>query len=187
MPVYQYYRPDMLLHVRTAGNPGGVFPVLQADLKRLDPNLPLFDVRTVEGHRQLSVFIPKMASTLLGLFGGLALLLAVVGLYSVVAYSVAQRTHEIGIRMALGAARRDIIGMVLRQGMVLTAIGLATGLGLAFAAAHALETQLMGLDATDPLSFGATTAVLLTVAAVACAVPARRAAGLDLLRALRRD
>lgn len=187
VPVYQYYRPDLLLVVRTAGNPGDVLLALQAELKRLDPNLPLFDVRTVEEHRQLSIFIPKMASTLLGLFGGLALVLAVVGLYSVVAYSVAQRTHEIGIRMALGAARLDILGMVLRQGMVLTAIGLAIGIGLAFAAAQVLETQLMGLTATDPFSFGVTTVVLLIVALAACAVPARRAAGLDPLRALRRD
>ena len=187
VPVYQYFRPDIQLQVRTSANPAAALPAIQREVHRLDPNLPMFDVRTVEEHRQLSVFIPKMASTLLGLFGLLALLLAVVGLYSVVAYSVSLRTHEIGVRMALGAARAEILRMVLRQGMVLTGIGLAVGLALAFGAAQVLKSQLVGLTATDPVSFGATTLVLLAVALAACALPAMRAARLDALRALRRD
>ena len=185
--VYQYFRPDVQLQVRTAGDPAAVLPAIQAELKKLDPNLPLFDARTVEEHRQLSVFIPTMASTLLGLFGGLALLLAVVGLDSVVACSVAQRTREIGIRMALGAGRAAILGMVLRQGLVLTGVGLAIGMALALGAAHALKSQLLGLTATDPTSFAGTTIVLLVVALAACALPARRASRLDPLTALRRD
>jgi ABC-type antimicrobial peptide transport system permease subunit len=160
---------------------------VQGELRRLDPNLPLFDVRTVQEHMQMSVFIAKMASTLLGLFGALALLLAVVGLYSVVAYSVSQRTREIGIRLALGAERGEILRMVLRQGMTLTVVGLAIGLTLAVVAAQALESQLLGLSPSDPVSFGGTTFVLLAVALVACALPARRASGLDPLAALRRD
>jgi ABC-type antimicrobial peptide transport system permease subunit len=115
------------------------------------------------------------------------LLLAVVGLYSVVACSVAQRTREIGIRMALGAGRPAIVGMVMRQGMVLTATGLLGGLALALGAARLLESQLMGLGATDPVSFAGTTLLLLAVALAACALPARRAARLDPLAALRRD
>lgn len=187
IPLYQYFRPDMQLQVRTAGDPAAALSAIQAEIKRLDPNLPLFDARTVEEHMQLSVLIPKMASTLLGLFGALALLLAVVGLYSVVAYSVAQRTREIGIRMALGAGRPAILGMVLRQGLVLTGIGLAIGLALALAAAQAVKSQLLGLTATDPVSFAGTTVALLLVALAACAWPARRASRLDPLTALRRD
>jgi predicted permease len=187
VPVYQFFRPDMQLQVRTAGDPGGALPAIQQELKKLDGNLPLFDVRTVEEHMRLSVFIPRMASTLLGLFGLLALLLAVVGLYSVVAYSVAQRTREIGIRMALGAGRPAILGMVMRQGLALTGIGLLAGLALAFGAARLLESQLMGLTPTDPVSFAGTTLVLLAVSLAACALPARRASRLDPLAALRRD
>ena len=187
IPEFQFFRPDMQLQVRTAGDPALALPVIQEEIRKLDPNLPLFDARTVEEHMQLSVFIPKMASTLLGLFGGLALLLAVVGLYSVIAYSVAQRTREIGIRMALGAGRQSILGMVLRQGLLLTAAGLAIGLALAAAAAQAVKSQLLGLDAIDPVSFGGTTLALLLVALAACALPARRAARLDPLTALRRD
>jgi ABC-type antimicrobial peptide transport system permease subunit len=187
IPEFQFFRPDMQLQVRTAGDPALALPAIQAEIRKLDPNLPLFDARTVEEHMQLSVFIPKMASTLLGLFGGLALLLAVVGLYSVVAYSVAQRTREIGIRMALGAGRQSILAMVLRQGLMLTGIGLVIGLGLAAAAAQAVKSQLLGLDAIDPVSFGGTTLALLLVALAACVLPARRASRLDPLTALRRD
>lgn len=187
LPVYQSFRPDMILQIRTSGNAAAVLPAVQSELKRLDPNLPLFDVRTMEEHMQLSTFIPRMASTLLGLFGILALLLAVVGLYSVVAFTVSQRTREIGIRMALGANRREILRLVLRQGMLLTATGLAIGIALALGAAHVLESQLLGLAPTDPVSFAATTSALLTAAIAACLIPARRAASLDPLRALRRD
>ncbi len=187
VPVYQFFRPDMQLQVRTAGEPGAALPEIQAAIRKLDPNLPLFDVRTVAEHMQLSVFIPKMAGTLLGLFGGLALLLAVVGLYSVIAYSVAQRTREIGIRIALGAGRSSILGMVLRQGLILTMTGLAIGLGLAFAAAKAVESQLLGVGSTDIVSFAGTTLALLLVACAACILPARRASRLDPLAALRRE
>jgi macrolide transport system ATP-binding/permease protein len=187
LPVYQSFRPDMILQIRTTGNAAAVLPTVQSELKQLDPNLPLFDLRTMEEHMQLSTFIPRMASTLLGLFGILALLLAVVGLYSVVAFTVSQRTREIGIRMALGASRREILRLVLRQGMLLTATGLAIGIALALVAAHVLESQLLGLAPTDPVSFVATTSALLTAAIAACLIPARRAASLDPLRALRRE
>lgn len=187
LPVYQSFCSDMILQIRTSGSAAAVLSAVQSELKRLDPNLPLFDVRTMEEHRQLSTFIPRMASTLLGLFGILALLLAVVGLYSVVAFTVSQRTREIGIRMALGANRREILRLVLRQGMLLTATGLAIGIALALGAAQVLESQLLGLAPTDPVSFAATTSALLTASIAACLIPARRAASLDPLRALRRE
>jgi ABC-type antimicrobial peptide transport system permease subunit len=136
---------------------------------------------------QFSTFIPRMASTLLGLFGALALLLAVVGLYSVIAQSVIHRTHEIGVRMALGADRREILHLILRQGVGLTAGGLIVGLALAAGAGRLVGGQLMGMTGTDPYSFGVTAAILACVSLLACVIPARRASGLDPLRALRRE
>ena len=133
----------------------------------------------------MSVFIPRLASTLLGLFGGLAVLLALVGLYSVVAYNVSQRTREIGVRLALGATRIQILRLVLREGMRLTITGLAIGAALSIAAGYGLRSQLMGITPTDPVSFAATTILLLGVSLMACLVPARRATRLDPVKALR--
>ena len=187
VPIAQFFRHDAILIVRTDGNSAPVIPALHAEVKKLDPNLPLFDVRPVSEHLKLAVFIPRLASTVLGLFGVLALLLAIVGLYSVVALGVAQRTREIGVRVAMGATRRDILRLVLRQGMKLTIIGLAAGLALSVAAAQALRSQLIGVGPTDIISFAGTSTVLLVVALLACAIPARRAARLDPVRALRLD
>jgi ABC-type antimicrobial peptide transport system permease subunit len=127
-----------------------------------------------------------MASTMLMLFGALALLLATVGLYSVIAVSVAQRTHEIGIRMTLGAARADVRRLVLRQGIAISGIGTAIGLALAFGASRLIGNQLM-VPPDDPVSFIGTAAVLLVVSLTACLLPVRRAAAMDPLEALRRD
>jgi predicted permease len=187
VPLFQYYRPDVALVVRTAGDPGTAVSAIQAEVKRVDANLPLFDIRTVAEHMQVAVFVPKLAGTLLGLFGGLALVLAIVGLYSVIAFTVAQRTHEIGLRVALGAARGEVVRLILRQGVVLTVVGLAIGLALAAVASRLMADQLVGLGGSDPVSFVSTAIVLLIVALLACAVPARRAASLDPLRALRHE
>jgi predicted permease len=187
LSILQSYRPDAILMVRTAADPAGILFAVQRELRAIDPALPLFDVRTIAEHRQVSMFIAKMASTLLGMFGVLALILAVVGLYGVVAYTVTQRTREIGVRVALGAERRDVAWLVLRQGLGLAAIGLGIGLLLAFAAGRLLAKQLVGVSGSDPVSFAGTTMLLLLVAAAASALPARRAATLDPLAALRRD
>ena len=187
LPVLQNYRPDSLVLVRTAGDPASVLGAVQREIRALDPNLPLFDVRTIAEHREISMFIPKMASTLLGLFGALALVLAVVGLYGVIAYTVAQRTQEIGVRVALGAARNDVAWLVLGQGLRLAGIGLVVGVLLALGAGQLLARQLVGVSPADPVSFGVTAFLLVVVAALASAIPARRAATLDPLVALRRD
>ena len=187
LPVLQNYRPDTLVLVRTAADPASVLGAVQREIRALDPSLPLFDVRTIAEHRQISMFIPKMASTLLGLFGALALVLAVVGLYGVIAYTVTQRTQEIGVRVALGAARNDVARLVMRQGLQLAGIGLGVGLLLALGAGRLLSKQLVGVSPRDPVSFGGTAFLLLVVAALASAIPARRAATLDPLTALRRD
>jgi predicted permease len=187
LPVLQQWRPDVILHVRTNGDPASVLPSVQAELKRLDASVPLFDVRTLEEHLALSVFIPRLAGWLLGVFGILGLALAIIGIYGVVAFSVAQRTREIGVRVALGAARHEIVTMVLGQGLRLTAIGLTLGLILAWIAGRLLSGQLLGVSPTDPLSFVGTAVLLLVVATAASLLPARRAAHLDALTALRRD
>jgi macrolide transport system ATP-binding/permease protein len=187
VPIAQYFRHDALLIVKTVGDAAPVIPMLQAQVRGLDPNLPLFDVRTVGEHMKMSVFIPRMAGVILTVFGALALLLAVVGLYSVVAFGVAQRTREIGVRVALGASRGSVVRLVLRQGLKLTAIGLVIGLAFAAAAAQALRSQLMGVAPTDLASFAGTAILLLAVALIACALPALRAARLDPVRALRLD
>ena len=187
LPMQQFYRSDALLLVRTATDPAGVVAAVQRELRGLDPNLPLFDVRTIAEHRQLSMFIPNLASTLLGLFGVLALLLAVVGLYGAIAYAVTLRTREIGIRVAFGAAHGEVAWLVLRQGLVLASIGVAIGLLLAAGAGRLLAKQLVGISSADPVSFAGTGVLLLVVAALASAIPAWRAANLDPLVALRRD
>ena len=181
----QVFRHDGLLIVRTAGDPSGVIGAIGREVRTLDPNLPLFDVRTLAEHMQASIFIPRLAGTILTVFGGLALLLAMVGLYSVIAFGVVQRTREIGVRIALGATRREILRLVLRQGLVLTGIGVVIGTALAALAAHALRSQLIGVAPLDPVSFGSTVTLLAVVACAACAIPARRASRLDPVRALR--
>jgi predicted permease len=185
VPLYQYYQPNVILHVRTAGDPASVMGSVRREMEALDASLPMFDVRTIEEHRRMSVFIPRLAGLLLAGFGALALLLALVGLYGVIAQTVVLRTHEIGIRMALGASRGSVVGLILRQGIRLTVIGAVVGVGLAAAAAQALATQLMGVQPLDAVSFAGTAGVLSIVAVAACAIPARRAAALDPLRALR--
>jgi len=187
LSILQSYRPDAILVVRTAADPGSILPAVQRELRALDPALPLFDVRTIAEHRQISMFIPKMASTLLALFGALALILSVVGLYGVIAYNATQRTREIGVRVALGAERRDVAWLILRQGLWLTTIGLVVGLLLALGAGRLLAKQLVGISPADPVSFAGTAILLLVVAAAASALPAHRAASLDPLAALRRD
>lgn len=187
LPALQNYRPDLLLHVRSEADPQVLLPALRAAVRELDPNLALFDVRTIDEHMRISTFIARMAASMLGLFGVVGLLLAASGLYGVIAFNAAQRTREIGVRMALGAARDDVRWLVLRQGLTLTAIGLAIGLLLAVGAARLLATQLVGISSSDPISFAGTLGLLLAIAALAAGIPAHRAASLDPLVALRRE
>jgi ABC-type antimicrobial peptide transport system permease subunit len=187
LPLQQWYRPDVVLIARTTGDPAARVTALQAAVHALDPNLPLFDVRTVAEHLEVSVFIQRMIATLLGGFGALALLLAVVGLYGVIAAITAQRTTEIGMRMALGATRRDIVALILRQGCSVTMAGVAVGLAAAFAVTRLFSNLLVGVTATDTISFIGTTLLLVAVALIACYVPARRAAAVDPLQALRNE
>jgi putative ABC transport system permease protein len=186
-PVLQNFRPDMVLHVRTDGEQPGLLPLVQATVRSLDPGMALFDVRTIEEHMQISTFVPRMAASMLGLFGLLGVLLAGVGLYGVIAFNAAQRTREIGLRMALGAGRAQVIWLVLRDGFALALAGIAAGMALAFGAGRLVAGQLTGVSGADPVSFLGTAVLLSAVAAVACVLPARRASALNPLTALRRD
>ena len=183
----QMYRPDAVLHVKTAGDPLAVVPPLHEVFRSLDPNVPLFDIRTVAEHLEVAVFVQRMVASLLTGFGALALLLATVGLYGVIAALSAQRTPEIGMRMALGATRADIMVLILKQGVGLTVVGVAIGLAGAIGTTRFFKTLLVGVSATDAASFAGTTALLLVVALCATYLPARRASRIDPLQALKNE
>jgi ABC-type antimicrobial peptide transport system permease subunit len=175
----------MTLYVRAAGDPAGLVATVRREVQALDPNLPLPELRTVRDTVASSLWVARIGAVLLGAFAGLALLLAAIGVYGVVSFGVAQRTREIGLRMALGAGARSVQGMVLKQGLRLVAAGLSIGLVLAVVAARFLESLLFGVSGRDPLTFALVPLVLAVVALVACLLPARRATRLDPLTALR--
>jgi len=187
LPLAQDYDAGVTLYVRTAGDAKRLIAPLRKEFASLDPNLPFLDVRTFQEHMGAAVFFMRLGAIMLGIFGGLALLLSAMGIYSVIAYSVSQRTRELGIRTALGAAQRDILSLVLGEGMTLTAIGLAIGGALAFAVGRLLSSQLLGVGAGDPATFATIGALLAVVAALASWIPARRAARVDPVVALRTE
>ena len=156
-------------------------------MQQLDPNLPLFAMQTFETRVQRSVSNERLIANLSSVFGVLATLLAMIGLYGVMAYTVTQRTREIGIRMALVAAARDVARMILRDVTVLVGTGLVIALPAAWALGRYVENQLFEIAPTDPVTMAAAVVALVTVAALAGVVPARRAAKIDPIRALRYD
>jgi putative ABC transport system permease protein len=185
VPYSQVPAPNLNVAVRTQVEPASFAATLRRAVTAIDANLPLFEVRTMEERLFESVAQPRFRTTLLGVFAALALVMAVVGLYAVMAVSVAQRTHELGIRVALGAQRRDVIGLVLRQGVKLVGIGVVIGLAGAWALTRVLTTLLYEVKPTDPLTFAAVPVLLIAVAILACWLPARQAASVDPLTALR--
>ena len=176
---------QMSLVVRTSIEPRNLAKDLQSTVATLDKDLPLFDVKTADQYLNNAISQPRFSALLFGLFASVALFMSSIGLYGVMAYSVTQRTNEIGIRMALGAQVSDVLKMVVRQGMVLAAIGVALGLLAAVVLMRLLTSLLYQISATDPLTFIIVSAVLLIVALAACFVPARRAARTNPLKALR--
>ena len=174
-----------VLAVRTANDPLLLVPVLRRILADIDPNLPLDDVATMEQRVSASVAQPRFYTWLMGFFSVLALFLAAVGIYGVLSYAVTQRQREIGVRMALGAARGDVLRLVLSQGLALTVTGVAIGVAGALAVTRFLRTLLFGVTPTDPVTFVAIPVLLLIVALAACWVPARRATRVDPMVALR--
>jgi putative ABC transport system permease protein len=173
--------------VRTDGSPAALTAAVSKEIWAVDPQLPITDVKTMEQIVQTSVGSFRFLMVLMGSLAALALLLAAVGIYGVLSYLVSQRSREIGVRMALGASAWNVLKMVVGQGMLSVAIGLAAGLGLALLAARILRSQLVGVSAHDPVTFILASLVLSLVALIASSIPARRASLLDPVLALRRD
>ena len=185
LPLFQAYSSSVTIYARVAGDPLAFAGPIQDAVHSLDADLPLFDLTTLDSHIQLDTTAQRMGGVFVGGFGILALVLAGIGIYGVLAYTTRQRTHEIGIRIALGAEPRGVLLLVLRQGLTLAVFGLAIGLAASFALTRALSSELFGISATDPLTFTAVAILLLAVALLACYIPARRAMKVDPMVALR--
>jgi len=185
LPVSQIYRPQMTINVRTTGDPLAASKLVENAVHGINPNILVFDETTVEQRTQFSSFAQRVAGTFVGAFGLLALALAAIGIYGVTAFTTRQRTHEIGIRFALGATASDVLRLVLGQGLRLTLTGAGLGLGLALLLTRFLKTLLLGVTNTDLLTFSTVTLLLCAVALLACFIPARWAARVEPVVALR--
>ena len=177
--------PFMTLVIRTRGDAPSVAPAARNVIQSLDSEQPIADVRTLDSLLAKSIARARFSALLLTVFAGLALILAAIGIYGVISYAVTQRGHEIGVRIALGAQQRDVMSLILRSGIVLTALGILIGLLGAFALTRVMTTLLFGVTPTDAFTFASVSALLLLVALLACYVPARRATKVDPLVALR--
>ncbi len=186
-PLRQQTQTSMALIVRTASDPRSLTESVRAQVAALDRDLPVFDVMTMEDWRSVSVLPQKIGGTVMGAFAGFALVLAAMGIFGVIAYSVSERTHEIGIRLALGAGRREILRMVVGQGMLLALIGLLLGLPLALGMGRAVAGLLYGVAPNDFTTFAGVAAIFAAVALAACYIPARLAMGVDPMVALRHE
>src|SRR5215510_10192247 len=187
VPYWQWPMQTPALFVRTAGNPANFAAALYSEVKALNKNLPTPKVQTMNERLSDVVAQPRFQTLLLGLFGLVALVLVSAGVHGVVSYSVAQRTREIGVRMALGAGRRDVLRLVIGQGMKLVLIGLAIGLAGALALTRLMKSLLFGVSADDPLTFGSIALLLSLVALLACWIPGRRATRVNPIVALRQE
>lgn len=187
LPFDQTPRTSITIVARTAAAPGSVTSQLREAVRSVDPTLPVYSVQTMEQRVESSVETQRFYATLLGIFALVALTLAAIGLYGVIAYAVSQRSHELGVRVALGASAQRITSMVVREGLVMTMIGAGVGLVASIASARVLASLLFNVKATDPLTFAGVAATLAVVAALASWLPARRASRVDPLIAMRGD
>ncbi len=187
LPLLQHYASRITLVARTEGSPQALIDPVRREIHALDANLPVFGVKTGVQFMQRLQSASQGIATLTGIFGLLALLLAMIGIYGVMAYMVAQRTHEIGIRIALGAQSSDVLKLVVGHGLWLVLIGVGLGLIGALAATRVMASLLYGVSATDPLIFASVALLLTIIALVACYVPARRATKVDPMIALRHE
>jgi putative ABC transport system permease protein len=185
LAIVQDYSAAVTLQVRTTGKPESVIGAVRPQIQSLDRNLAITNVQTIGEIMDQGLWAPRMGAALLTLFGGLALVLAALGVYGVLSYSVTQQTREIGIRMAMGAERSDVLRLVVGQGLRLAGAGLAVGMLIALVVMRQLASLLFGVSAYDPLTFGAVALLLVCVALLACYIPARRATHVDPLVALR--
>jgi putative ABC transport system permease protein len=177
----------MLLLARTTGNPATLAIPIRRAVAALDPDLPVSDIRTLDERLDQSVAQPRVSMIVLGSFAVMALVLAAVGIYGVLSYTVAQRTRELGIRMALGAEPKSVMRLVVGQAMTPALIGVVLGLAGAWSATRLMSSLLFGVSATDPITFIAVALFLLGIAAIASWLPARRATRVDPLIALRAE
>ena len=182
-----YQRPQLAMSVavRTEGAPLSLSSAVRSRVLAIDRDQPIASLQTMDERVSESISNQRFTLLLLGLFAGVALVLAAIGIYSVMAYTVTQRTGEIGLRMALGAQTRDVLKLVVAQGMSMALIGVAAGLGSAFALTRVMRSLLFSVSATDPMTFIVIPTVLIGVALAACLVPARRAVNVDPMVALR--
>ena len=185
LPIAQNHETGVTLYVRARVAPAGLVPQIRQEVQAIEPNLPLPTIQTMNDTIGASLYAPRMGAMLLTVFGGLALLLACLGVYGVLAFSIARRTREIGIRMALGADRRGVFGLVIREGMWLVGIGLAIGLGGALYASTWIRAFLYDVSSRDFATFTTVPLVLAAMALLACYLPARRAMRVDPIQALR--
>jgi len=181
------------LLVSTAGDPQSLITSVRNTIRELDPKIPVADVQTLNDYFSVGLFPFRLLAIVMGACGVMALLLATLGIYGIVSYSIAQRTRELGIRMALGALQKDILKLVIGQGMFLVSVGLGLGVLLSFVLTRLLTSSLLDLElplpvsATDPLTFASVTLLLALIALLACYVPARRAAKINPMEALRSE
>jgi predicted permease len=184
-PLKQHYSPAVVMYIRAKGDPNAALPTVRGTLQGMDPTLTLGNIQTVQTALDLTLGPPKLGAELLGAFGALALLLAAIGTYGVMSYSVSQRTQEIGIRMAMGAQKSDVLQLILRNGAAMIFAGILLGLVLSTALTNSMNSLLFGIGVFDAPSFFGTAAILLVVAMIACYLPARRAMRVDPIIALR--
>jgi predicted permease len=175
LELFQELRDPVTLHIRVQGDPQSFAPTVERTVQELDPNVPVFDVATLTNSMKMGSIFERIAVTFASSFGLLALLLAAVGVYAVIACSTRQRTHEIGIRMALGAEGSDVLKLVLRQGLRLTLAGVGVGVAVSFVVTRLLRNRLFGVTPTDTLTFASVGLLLFVVALLASYIPARRA------------
>ena len=187
LPLEHSWRSAFTLHLRARQDPASLVETVRRTFRDVDPDLPFLDPRTMSEHMSAAFFTNRLGGMFLAVFGLLALALSTLGIYSVVAYSVSRRTREIGLRVALGAARRDVMSLIMGHSMRLVLIGLAIGGGLGAAVGQLLRSQLFGISPGDPITFGGIALLLLAVALLASWLPARRAARIDPLVALKSE
>lgn len=179
---------NMTLVVRTRGEPHDLTAQVRSAVTAIDPEQPIFAVATMDEHIAKTLAQRRFTISLLGVFAGLAMVLAAVGLYAVMAHSVQQRTHELGVRLSLGAQPRAVVTLVVRQGMTLVCLGVVLGLVGAFGLSRVMESLLSDqISTTDPASYAAVTAILVFVGLTACWLPARRASRVDPMVAMRHE
>jgi predicted permease len=185
LPHSQYTTPAMNVVLRSGAAPTALTSAIKKEIRELDPDLPIYNVRTMDDRVQESLARCRFSMMMLGLFAALALVLATIGIYGVMAYMVSQGTREIGIRLALGATQTNILRLVVRQGMTLALTGVAIGLAGALILTRLMRSLLFGVQSTDPLTFIAIAALLTLIALLASYIPARRAARIDPMVSLR--